>query len=177
MANILVVTGSVRPNSVNSKIVPLVVSALEARGDVATVANLGELNLPFIDTPILPADENFTPPHENVQRWTNMIASADGVVLVTPEYNHTLSPIQLNAIDWVGKDWAGKPVVFIGYGWTSGGGQAHATAREALAEVLKANVGEVQANLFFAKDIAPDGSVIDKERVDEKINAALQTLS
>lgn len=66
-----------------------------------------------------------------------------------------------------------QKVALVGYGWTSGAGQAHATAREALAVNLKAKVGDQQANLFFMKDLNPDGTVADAESVEKKLNASI----
>lgn len=176
MATILVVTGSVRPNSVNEKIVPLVTAELEKQGATVAIADLKEINLPFYDAPFPPTAPEFEPTNDAARHWTQLVADADGVVFVTPEYNHTLSPVQLNAIDWIGKEWAGKPVALIGYGWTSGAGQAHATAREALAVNLKAKVGDNQANLFFMKDLNPDGTVADQETVNGKIANSISEL-
>lgn len=176
MATILVVTGSVRPNSVNEKIVPLVTAELEKQGATVAIADLKEINLPFYDAPFSPTAPEFEPTNDAARHWTQLVADADGVVFVTPEYNHTLSPVQLNAIDWIGKEWAGKPVALIGYGWTSGAGQAHATAREALAVNLKAKVGDSQANLFFMKDLNPDGTVADQETFNGKIANSISEL-
>lgn len=176
MSNIVVVTGSVRPNSVNEKVVPLVVAELEKQGALVTVADLKALDLPFFDAPVPPSSPDFAPSNEAAQQWTQLVADADGVVFVTPEYNHTLSPVQLNAIDWIGKEWDGKPIALIGYGWTSGANQAHATAREALAVNLKAKVGDDQANLFFMKDLNPDGTVTDGGEALEKIATSVTEL-
>ena len=176
MANILVVTGSVRPNSVNQKVVPLVTSALEAEGAAYTVADLKEIDLPFFDDPNSPTSPDFAPTNERVKAWTKLVVAADGVLFVTPEYNHTLSPVQINAIDWIGKEWNAKPVALVGYGWTSGAGQAHAAAREALAVNLKAEVLDTQTNLFFMKDINPDGSVVDEVSTTSKIKATVKEL-
>ena len=176
MPKVVVVTGSVRPNSVNEKIVPLVTKQLEEKGATVTIANLKELNLPFFDSPVPASNPDFAPTDEGVQQWTTMVDQADGVVLVTPEYNHTMSPVQLNAVDWIGNEWKDKPVALVGYGWTSGAGQAHATAREALAVNLKAKVGDNQANLFLGKELAPDGSVADEAVVTGKIDTALSEL-
>lgn len=176
MPNIVVVTGSARPNSVNTKVVPLVVAEVEKQGATAIVADLKELNMPFFDAPTPPSAPGFEPANDAAKAWTKMVADADGVVFVSPEYNHTLSPIQLNAIDWIGKEWEGKPVALVGYGWTSGAGQAHATAREALAVNLKAKIGDDQANLFLGKDLNPDGTVADSDAVDQKISAAIAEL-
>ena len=176
MSNILVVTGSVRPNSVNSKIVPIVEERLKEQGDFVTIADLAVLNLPFFDESVSPTDPTFAPTNSQVLEWTQMVAGTDGIVFVTPEYNHNMSPVQLNAIDWIGKEWKDKPVVLVGYGWRTGGGQAHDAARESLAVNLGANVGEIQANLFFTKDISPDGSLIDGGAALEKIDDALEQL-
>ena len=176
MPSILVVTGSVRPNSANEKVVPLVMAEVEARGATAVLGDLKALNLPFFDSPTTPTSPDFAPTHESVIAWTKLVAEADGVVLVTPEYNHTLTPVQLNAIDWIGKEWEDKPVALVGYGWNSGALQAHATARETLAVNLKAKVGDDQTNLFFAKELNPDGSVADETAVKAKIAASIKEL-
>lgn len=169
MSYILVVTGSVRPNNANEKVVPLVIDELEKHDAQVKVASLKDLQLPFFDAPLPPSSPDFVPEHESVKAWTSMVAEASAVVFVTPEYNHTASPVQLNAIDWIGKEWVDKIVGLIGYGWTSGAGQAHATLREALAVNLKATIVDEQANLFFMKDLNPDGTVLDKEAVQKKI--------
>ena len=176
MPSIVVVTGSIRPNSVNEKVVPLVVTELEKQGAHVTVADLKEINLPFYDAPFSPTAPEFEPTNDAARAWTKLVDGADGVLFVTPEYNHTLSPVQLNAIDWIGKEWAGKPIALVGYGWTSGAGQAHAAAREALAAVLKAHVGDEQTNLFFMKHISPDGTVIDADAVNTKIASTVSEL-
>ena len=176
MPNILVVTGSVRPNSVNEKIVPLVVSEVDAQGSTVTIADLKELNLPFFDSPVPPASPDFAPTNESVIAWTKLVADTDAVIFVTPEYNHTLTPVQLNAIDWVSKEWEDKHIGLVGYGWTSGAGQAHAAARESFETVLKAHVASKQTNLFFTKDIDTEGNVIDEAGVKEKIAATVSEL-
>lgn len=176
MASILVVTGSVRPNSVNEKVVPLVTAELEKQGATVVVADLQAINLPFFDAPLPPSSPDFVPTNDAAVRWTQLVADADGVVFVTPEYNHNLSPLQLNAIDWVGKEWVGKRVALVGYGWTSGASQAHAAAREALAVNLKANVLDTQTNLYFMKELNPDGSLAEGSAAGEKIATTVTEL-
>jgi len=176
MSKVLVVTGSVRPHSVNSKMVPYVTDVLDSKGADVTVADLGDLQLPFFDDVHSPSSPDFAPENKQVQKWTELVVAADGVVFVTPEYNHTLSPIQINAIDWIGKEWHAKPIALVGYGWRSGGSQAHAAAREALAVNLKATVLDSQTNLYFMKDINPDGTIADADAVSDKVNATIDEL-
>lgn len=176
MANILVLTGSLRPNSVNEKVVPLVVKQLEDKNAKVTVADLKELDLPMYDASSPSLSPDFNPTDQRVQRWTGMVEQADGVVLVTPEYNHTMNAAQLNAVTWIGKEWNEKPVALVGYGW-SGGSKAHVTARETLANSgLKAKVGEKQANLTFKSELETDGSTLNEASVNEKIDSALSEL-
>lgn len=173
MPSILVVTGSVRPNSANEKVVPLVISEVEAQGASVVLADLKEINLPFYDAPYPTSAPEFEPTNDAAKAWTKLVDEADGVILVTPEYNHNLTPVQLNAIDWIGKEWADKPVGLVGYGWRSGASQAHAAAREALAVNLKAKVGDNQTNLYFTKELNPDGTVADAPKVKESIAATV----
>lgn len=176
MTSVLVVTGSIRPNSINQKMVPVVAELAKAKGLEVKIADLGELNLPFYDNPLPPTSPDFVTDNVDVLRWTDMVREADGVILVTPEYNHTMTPIQLNAVDWIGKEWNDKPIALVGYGWRSGAQQAHAAAREALAVNLKARVGDEQTNLFVTRELNPDGTIADKETTEKKIGATIDEL-
>lgn len=176
MSSILVVTGSVRPNSVNESIVKRVSGVLKDKDVEVEVADLAKLNMPFIDAPMPPSMPGFEPEHESVKEWTRMVDEADGVVFVAPEYNHNPSPVQMNAIDWISKEWKGKPVAIVAYGATSGGSQASHCLREALSVTLKAHLGTQQANLFFGRELGYDGAITDDESVDGKIATAADEL-
>ena len=56
---------------------------------------------------------------EGVARFKRAIADADGLLMVTPEYNHGVPGVMKNAIDWAsrppkGASLGGKPVGIIG---------------------------------------------------------------
>jgi NAD(P)H-dependent FMN reductase len=62
-----------------------------------------------------------------VQRLKDRIAAADGVLLVTPEYNNSMPGVMKNAVDWLSRPasdiarvFKGRPVAVIGA--TPGGG-------------------------------------------------------
>lgn len=60
---------------------------------------------------------------------------ADGIVVVTPEFNHSfLGPLK-TAIDSIGKPWRAKPVALVSYGGLSGGLRAVEPLRVVFAEV------------------------------------------
>ena len=90
-----------------------------------------------------------------------MVVESDGVVLLTPEYNHGTSGILKNAIDWLAAEWVEKPVAVIGYGW-SGAVHGIANAVESTKH-LKAAVVPETASLFFMKTIGVDGAPTGEE--------------
>jgi NAD(P)H-dependent FMN reductase len=58
--------------------------------------------------------------HDHTRRWSSAIASFDGYVFVTPEYNHGLAGVLKNAIDFLDHEWTDKAAGFIGCGYARG---------------------------------------------------------
>jgi NAD(P)H-dependent FMN reductase len=73
--------------------------------------------------------------NEHTKAWADKIASFDGFVFVTPEYNHGTSGVLKNAIDYLYAEWNNKAVGFVSYG-AVGGARA--------AEHLRLVAGELQ---------------------------------
>ena len=161
MTKVLIVTGSVRPNSVNGKVVELVRGAVEAQpGAEAQVADLGEINLPFYNGATPPSVDDFEAGNEAARNWSELVKAADAVVLVSPEYNHGLSGIQKNAIDWLYHEWTDKPVLFVAYGWYAG---EHSLAQlQEISTVIKWKALESPVGLKFTQDIDLEGNVLDE---------------
>lgn len=176
MPNLLVVIGSARVGRVADKVLGYVKNDIDGREDVTmTVADLAQLNLPFYTNEQSAMSPDHVQTDENVAVWSKLVAESDGVVFITPEYNHTLTAIQKNALDWLFKEWNDKPVTAVAYGW-SGGSLAVATLREVLTNV-KADVKIDMAQLGFMKDLNPDGSILDEANVAAQIAAAIDEVS
>ena len=58
--------------------------------------------------------------NDHTKAWAEKIASFDGFVFVTPEYNYGPSAVLKNAIDWVYPEWNRKAVGFVSYGSAMG---------------------------------------------------------
>lgn len=175
MKTITIITGSARPHSVNHAVVELVKEKLQKYQDTAVaIADLEQLALPFYNAPMPPSADDFATDDVQVREWSKCIEAADGVVFVSPEYNHGLSGIQKNAIDWLYKEWRNKPAAFVGYGWYQA---AHSYAQfKELNSVIKLDLAETMTGLQFTKDIDPSGAVLDGASVDAKVDATLAEL-
>jgi chromate reductase, NAD(P)H dehydrogenase (quinone) len=92
---------------------------------------------------------------EVVQRLRRRVASANGLLIATPEYNHSIPGVLKNAIDWLSRPapeepLAGKPVAVIG---ASGGRWGTRLAQAALRQVLFATESLVMPRpALFVRD-------------------------
>ncbi len=172
---VLIITGSARPESVNQKIVQLVADTLSHYPDISTeIADLAALQLPFMNAPVAPSDPSFTITDPAVQQWQAIVASADAVIFVMPEYNHSLSAIQKNAIDWLYAEWRDKPTALVAYGYYAG---RHAIAQfEEINTVIKTKLDQKITGLQFGEDINANGTVKNTEKVDAMLQATCSAL-
>jgi NAD(P)H-dependent FMN reductase len=115
MLHIGIIVGSTRPGR-NGLAVGQWVHAQAAKrsGAEYELVDLVDYNLPLLDEPVPPAMGPGTKDH--TRRWAAKVASFDGYVFVTPEYNHGPPAALKNALDYVYKEWCNKSVGFVGYG-------------------------------------------------------------
>lgn len=108
MMKILAIVGSLRRESFNMQLVKTMQERYEGKMDI----ELADIrSLPHYDQ-----DEEANPP-EVVRQFKARIANADGIIIVTPEYNWSFPGVLKNAIDWasrVDKVFVGKPVMTAG---------------------------------------------------------------
>jgi NAD(P)H-dependent FMN reductase len=176
MSKVLIVIGSARPGRVADKVLGYIQEDITNReGIEATVADLAVLNLPFFNNETSPLDPNYTIVDPQVAAWSELVKENDSILFITPEYNHSVSAIQKNALDSLGAEWNEKPVSAVAYGW-SGGSLAVLNLREIL-ENLKADAKHDMAQLAFMKDLNPDGSILDEESVRAQIKTAIDVIA
>ncbi len=174
MSNVVILTGSARPNSASTNVAKLVEAELKKRDGVAPeITEVADLNLPFYNAPMPPSAEGFEITNSNVQAWSDKVTYADAVVWIMPEYNHSISAIQKNAIDWLFKEWNDKPLAIVAYGWYTG-----ANVLESVKMPLKIVKPDVRATvgLGFTKQLNIDGTAGDQALVDEILVPAMDEL-
>lgn len=108
------ISGSLRKGSFNSA---LLRAAVELAPDGVELSTASIAGVPLYDGD-LEAAEGLP---SAVAALKDAIARADGVILVTPEYNSGIPGVFKNAVDWttrpaadIGRVWKGRPVAVIG---------------------------------------------------------------
>jgi len=106
--NIVTLVGSARKDSYNRSIANYIQKRYE---ELLTVELVDIKDLPHFDQ-----DQEEDPPAK-VKEFKKKIKDSDGVLIVTPEYNHSVPGMLKNAIDWTSRVdhvMTGKPVLIIG---------------------------------------------------------------
>jgi len=105
---IVTIVGSIRKESLNMQLAKTINKRYNGKFDL-DIADIR--SLPHFDQ-----DEENNPP-QAVKEFKAAIAQADGVIIITPEYNWSIPGVLKNALDWtsrVDKVFIGKPVMALG---------------------------------------------------------------
>jgi len=147
MLKLAIIIGSTRPGRVGDAVAQWVFDLAQKRKDAEyELVDIKDFNLPLLDEPVPPSQGKYS--KEHTKKWAAKIASFDGYVFVTPEYNHGTSAALKNAIDFIYAEWNNKAAGFVGYG-SAGGVRAVEHLRLVMAEVQVATVrGQVMLSLF-----------------------------
>lgn len=147
MLKIAIIIGSTRPGRHGDAVARWVHDLAAKRGDAEfEVVDVAGFQLPLLDEPIPASVGQHTLPH--TRAWAAKVASFDGYVFVTPEYNHSAPGALKNAIDFLYAEWNNKAAGFVSYG-SAGGTRAVEHLRSVMAELQVADVRtQVALSLF-----------------------------
>jgi NAD(P)H-dependent FMN reductase len=143
VTRIAIILGSTRPGRRGEAVAKWAYAEAVAHGGAEyELVDLADHDLPLLDEPMPPSQvaagrAEYTKPH--TRAWSAKIASFDGYVFVTPEYNHATSAVLKNAIDYLFGEWNNKAAGFIGYG-AAGGARAVEMLRLVMGELMVADV-------------------------------------
>lgn len=155
MSTIGIIPGSTRQNRLSPQVATWVKDLADERGtETYEIVDIKDYKLPLFDEPVPAAlSEDYQTPEAHA--WSEKIASLDGFIFATPEYNRGIPNSLKNAIDYLGSEFANKPAGIVSYG--SSGGQIGAAAlRVALSTLQVATVQSQPALNIFTdfKDFA-----------------------
>jgi NAD(P)H-dependent FMN reductase len=138
MSRIGIILGSTRPNRNGEQVARWVLEIAARRDDAEfELVDLRDYPLPHLDEPLPPSMGQYQ--NEHTKQWADKIASFDGFVFVTPEYNHSTSGVLKNAIDYLFAEWNNKAAGIVSYGGV-GGARAAEHLRLVLGELQIADV-------------------------------------
>ncbi|MHC0038489.1 NADPH-dependent FMN reductase [Pseudoneobacillus sp. C159] len=106
--NLVAIVGSLRKESYNMQLANTIQERYKEKINIE-IADIR--SLPYFDQ-----DEENNP-SQTVKAFKDKIANADGVIIITPEYNWSVSGVLKNALDWasrVEKVFINKPVMTLG---------------------------------------------------------------
>jgi NAD(P)H-dependent FMN reductase len=165
-----VIIASTRPGRVGAPVGHWFVErAREHGGFEVELVDLAEVNLPFFDEPRRPRFGDYQ--HEHTKRWSRLVSRADAFVIVTPEYNYGFSAVLKNALDFLNREWADKPVGFVSYGGVSAGTRAVQMLKQVVAGLRMIPVTDAVA-IPFVTQVIVDGEV----KANEVMLAAATTM-
>ena len=140
-----VILGSTRPGRNGKAVADWVMDQAKQRSPVTyELVDLADYPLPHLDE-VLPASWGQYS-GEHTKAWAAKIASYDGFVFVTPQYNHSTSGVLKNAIDYLYAEWNNKAADFVSYG-ALGGSRAIEHLRGIAAEL---QIADVRQQLSFS---------------------------
>ena len=102
---ILAFSGSARRDSYNQQLVRVAAQGAEQAGAEVTLLSLGDFPLPIMDEDL--QREQGTP--ENATKLKELFLAHDGLLIASPEYNSSITPLLKNVIDWVSRPVEGEP--------------------------------------------------------------------
>lgn len=142
MTKIKVILGTTRPERFGAQPANWIMDlAKEHGGAEFELVDLREVNLPLFDEPVPPA-MGAEPAGDHTKEWANTINEADGFIVVTGEYDHTIPAALSNAIQYLAKEWANKPVAYVGYGAAAGGARAIEHLRQMDGQLSQFDISE-----------------------------------
>jgi NAD(P)H-dependent FMN reductase len=172
---LLVVIASTRPGRVGLPVGRWFDGQVRAHGAFEVeVADLLEINLPFMDEPNHPRLGQYT--HQHTKDWSAIVKSADAFAFVTPEYNYSLTAPLKNAIDFLHTEWQYKPVGFVSYGGVSGGTRAVQMLKQVVTTLKMTPLPEAVSIPFVARFIDDEGDFAPDEMIEQSAQAMLSEL-
>ena len=163
-----IIISSTRAARVGEQAARYVESVAKKRTDLAfEIVDLRDYPMPFFDEI---ASNAYVPSSNAVARaWQEKIASLDGFIFVTAEYNNSITAALKNALDYAYPEWNRKAAAFFSYG-SAGGARAVQHLRDICVELQMAPVR--QSVLIMGKDFYPimngERQVKDLDQLDRK---------
>lgn len=102
--HIVAFAGSARNGSFNVRLVKVAAEGARAAGASVTVLDMRDYPMPLFDQDLEGADG----PPESARRLREIMLAHEGLLIASPEYNSSVTPLLKNTIDWVSRPGEGQ---------------------------------------------------------------------
>jgi NAD(P)H-dependent FMN reductase len=171
MVKLQIILGSTRPGRAGEAVAHWVHKIARERKDFEVeLVDVADYDLPLLDEPAPPMLNQYTKDH--TRKWSEKIAQADGYIIVTGEYNHSIPGALKNAIDYLNVEWRDKAVGFVSYGSSAGGSRAVEHLRGVAAELHLADVRD-QLALYLATDFEHFHDYVPSPQREKQLHVVL----
>ncbi len=100
---VLALAGSTRSGSLNRRLVRVAAEGAQQTGAVVTLVELADYPLPMFDQDL---EARGTP--QEAQALKQLFLEHDALLIASPEYNSSITPVLKNALDWVSRSAEGE---------------------------------------------------------------------
>jgi NAD(P)H-dependent FMN reductase len=175
MLKLHVIAVSTRPDRKGIHIARWVDQVARERDTLAvTFVDLAEVNLPLFDEPNHPRLRQYT--KEHTKRWSAIVEAADAFVFVAPEYNYSMAPPLVNAVDYLLHEWKYKACGIVAYGGVSAGLRAAQMTKQLLTTVGVMPAADVPIPMF-TNFFDADGKWNPTEGLTKSVNVMLDEVT
>jgi chromate reductase, NAD(P)H dehydrogenase (quinone) len=155
---IVAISGSLQERSANTALVTAAQAVAPQGMELVVYRSLGEV--PHLNAELDQEPERAPAP---VREFRGLLGAADGLLIASPEYGHSMPGVLKNALDWLvaSGELSGMPIALMSASTSSGGG---IRAQMALTQTLLAQAGHVAVALTVPgvkTKLDADGEIAD----------------
>ncbi|MDB5773871.1 MAG: NADPH-dependent reductase [Herbaspirillum sp.] len=163
MLKIVGISGSIRHESANTAILKALKERLAGRVHLDLVS--------LAEVPLYNEDLEQSPPPEIV-KLRDAVRNANGMIIGTPEYNHGMSGVLKNALDWLSRPYRDSPIkdkavlTFTASPAFTGGVRAQAQLNETLSAIEAIRVAYPQIAVATVHNKVKNGVFNDDQTIE-----------
>tara|TARA_Y100000814_G_C12271452_1_gene381923 strand:+ start:30 stop:635 length:606 start_codon:yes stop_codon:yes gene_type:complete len=165
--------GSLRKESLNHQLAKIIGYKLQDLKFEVDLAKFSEFDMPLFDGDLQSASGI----PDGTQKLADRISTADGLVIVSPEYNHGVPGPLKNAIDWLSRirpfPTTGKPCFLASAAPGLVGGARGLIAMRPALSFMGAWISGESFSLAQANQMMAEGKIVNDE-LDQMLNGMLE---
>jgi len=169
--NFLTILGTARENRKSIGPAKAVLNQFEEKGHTSKLFDLKEKEIPPLGNRTYVEDESPVP--EDIQEFSRLVKEADGIIIVTPEYNHSIPGILKTTLDYLYPEYREKAFMYVTVSGGSFGGVRAISHLHDITLEFKARPGPEMPVSNVSKSFSKTGEILDgsyKDRLNDFVD-------